>query len=332
MIKVSLIIPVFNAADFLSACIQSALEQSLSEIEVIVVNDGSVDSSHEKLKNFMKADQRIKLIYQQNKGVSSARNLGLDIAKGEWIAFADADDVLEHDMLATLYQNAISQKAGMVVCNVWQHSANNAPKKRLALSNELLQFKHKPEKAVAEMMKFSFDYANWNKLYRADIIQQQQIRFDEHICIGEDLLFNLYYLHYIDSIACVDAALYHYKLHEHSVMAKSAAKRMEEFNRQFKAYKNFTRRHSLQKEWECFRRYMAKGFYNTQVPLLIKYIKSQKLTKAASIKAFSSCIAGMDADMFYFPEKKWGLQGIKKTLLEKRKYNLFAKLIGLKHF
>lgn len=331
-IKVSLIIPFFNAANYISACIQSVFNQSLDDIEIIFVNDGSTDAGVEILTNYSKNDQRIKIIHQLNQGVSAARNIGLANARGEWIAFADADDSMEPNMLQTLYNEVQATGAGMAVCNVLQVATNNSESVRLTLNNQLFECKSNPSGAVAQMMDFTFDYANWNKLYKAAIIQKHNIRFDEHIRIGEDLLFNLYYLHYIERIVCINQPLYRYKLHPASAMALSEDKRVEQYNLQFKAYQQFTGRLSLAIEWDVFRRAMARGFYNTLMPVILKNIQKQRLKKSASIAMLSQTIAGLDADLFYYPAQKKGLQGFKKWLLEHKYFYLFACLVGLKYF
>lgn len=331
-IKISVIIPVYNAAAFCRRCIQSVLAQSLSEIEIILVNDGSTDDSLNMLREFEQQDHRVVVINSNNCGVSAARNKGLAIANGEWIAFADADDRMEPQMLQELYDAAIRSNAGMAVCNVMQATSENHSAIRLNLKDEIISYKNKAGQAIAQMMSFKFDYANWNKLYRADIIRQNTIRFDEHIHIGEDLLYNLYYLHYIDSIVCVNKPLYHYHIHQNSAMAQGTDKRVEQYNLQFKAYRQFAAGHKLKTEWEMFRKAMARGFYNSLVPVIIKNIQSQKLKRADAVKLFKTSIAGLDAEIFYYPQKKIGLQGFKKLLLETGKLALFSKIVGTKHF
>lgn len=330
--KISIIIPVYNAGAFCRRCIQSVLAQSLSEIEVILVNDGSIDDSLKILKEFEQQDPRVVVINSSNCGVSAARNKGLATAKGQWIAFADADDWMEPQMLQVLYDAATGSNAGMAVCNVIQQKTTQHSSTRLKLNDEIIRFKDHPEKAVGQMMNFTFDFANWNKLYRAQIIRQHAIRFDEHICIGEDLLFNLYYLHYIDSMVCVNQPLYHYQIHQNSAMAQGADKRVAQYNLQFKAYRQFATKHDLENEWEMFRKAMARGFYNSLVPEMIKNIQSQKLKRADAVNLLRTNIAALDAEIFYYPQKKIGLQGFKKTLLEKKQFRAFAQLVGLKHF
>src|SRR5690606_36159674 len=152
---------VHNASKHLSKCIQSVIDQTIKEIEIIIINDGSTDDSFDLIYKFVQRDQRIKIINQQNEGVSAARNKGLKVAKGERIVIVDADDWMEPEMLKTLYENAVSTNAGMAVCNVKQVQKGKATE-RLQLKNELFDFKQNPETAVEKMMDFKYDYANWN--------------------------------------------------------------------------------------------------------------------------------------------------------------------------
>lgn len=329
---VSVIIPVYNAGMHLESCLQSVIDQTCREIEIIIVNDGSSDNSDTIIKEFCARDKRIQYIYQQNSGVSAARNKGLEIAKGDWISFVDADDWLESGMLKTLYGLGDSNEAGMAICNVDLVKKGRPKSPRLKSENELFDFKGKPERAVEKMMNFEYDYANWNKLYRKKIISDYKLRFDENISIGEDLLFNLHYLHFIDRIAYVGVPLYNYRIHELSTMSLNTDKRIEQFDLQFRKYKDYAKKNNMTKEWEIYRRIMAKGFYNVLIPLLVTRIKKDKQGRSESVKVFCRKIAKLDADLFYYPKGRIGIQWFKKKLLEHRQFLLFSKLIGFKNF
>lgn len=332
MIEISVIVPVYNGSIHLEKCISSILKQTQKNIELIVVDDGSSDDSLLIIRQFLKKDQRIKLISQENKGVSAARNRGLEIARGRWISFVDADDWMELNMLATLYEVAISNDSGLTVCNVNEFQKDKPFKLRLNISSGPIDYSAVPEKAVEMMMDFKYDYANWNKLYNGDIIRKYQIRFDEHISIGEDLLFNLYYLHFIDKIVCIDIPLYNYRIHEQSTMSKSLDKRVQQYDLQFKAYKCFAEKKRLVNEWNVFRRIMARGFYNILLPMEINNIKKQNKGKINSIKLLTKTLRNVSHELFYFPNKGFGLQAEKKRLLENGKFIQFSSLIALKHF
>ena len=116
MCKVSVIVPIYNSEKYLERCIKSIINQSLRDIEIILINDGSKDNSLNICKNFHNKDSRIKIIDKENEGVGSARNDGIKIAKGEWISFIDSDDFVESDFLECLYNEAISKNVEICGC------------------------------------------------------------------------------------------------------------------------------------------------------------------------------------------------------------------------
>lgn len=118
MVKISVIVPVYNAEKYLNRCIDSILQQTFSDFELILINDGSGDQSGDICDEYAKTDLRIKVIHQQNKGQASARNRGVANALGEWVAFVDADDMIHQQMLECLYQAAICSNTKLAVCKV----------------------------------------------------------------------------------------------------------------------------------------------------------------------------------------------------------------------
>ena len=121
MPKVSIIVPVYKVGPYLAKCIDSILSQTLTDFELILVDDGSPDSCGEICDGYAKKDERIKVIHKQNGGLSSARNAGLDIAKGEYIGFVDSDDYIEHDMYEFLYKNSVQYDTDIACCGIRHH-------------------------------------------------------------------------------------------------------------------------------------------------------------------------------------------------------------------
>ena len=121
-VKVSIIIPVYNTEDYLRVCLESVLNQTLQEIEIIVVNDGSTDNSLEILKEYeMKHPEKLKVLHKENGGLSSARNYGLQYATGEFLAFVDSDDWIETDMCEEMYNKAKEEQSDIVICDMVDH-------------------------------------------------------------------------------------------------------------------------------------------------------------------------------------------------------------------
>ena len=118
MMKISVVIPVYNIEDYLSECLDSIVNQSLEDIEIICVNDGSTDGSLDILKEYESKDSRVKIISQENKGIGNARNTALEYAKGEYVYFIDGDDTLELDALERLYDLNIEKNADFIIFKI----------------------------------------------------------------------------------------------------------------------------------------------------------------------------------------------------------------------
>ena len=147
---ISIIIPVYNVAPFLSQCIQSVLDQTYTHLEVIIVDDGSTDESPAICDKFAKLDTRIKVIHKKNGGLSDARNAGLDIASGDFIGFVDSDDWIDNDMYETLY-NLISQYgADISACTHYLEYEDGRPTVYRS-KEEIMTFNH------ADVMKTLFE-------------------------------------------------------------------------------------------------------------------------------------------------------------------------------
>lgn len=183
--KISIIVPIFSAEKYLASCVESLINQTHSNIEIILVNDGSTDKSGELCEKYASIDERITVIHKENGGVSSARNAGLDIATGEWIGFVDADDIAEPDMYEYLLNAAIENGADIVQCAMIFETENNAyrvcnpPSDLIANGDKNLSddfFKHLSGGVCC-------------KLFKSSLIKE--LRYDQNFSIGEDMRFNL---------------------------------------------------------------------------------------------------------------------------------------------
>jgi len=188
---ISIIIPVYNVEQYLSRCLDSVIVQSYSNIEIIVINDGSTDSSGIICDIYAEKDNRIKVIHQSNKGLSAALNVGLDKATGSYIGFVDSDDWIEPDMYELLH--AMLKDLNVPICAAGYYKAydkgsrfmNNA----VTISDGII--------STEDMLLYPLkrdDYMGfcgyvWNKLYSAGIINKYNKRFDENIRYGMDVLF-----------------------------------------------------------------------------------------------------------------------------------------------
>ncbi len=211
-IKVSVIIPVYNSEKVLNQCIDSVCNQTLSDIEIICVDDGSEDNSLKILKEYEKKDSRVNVLSQKNSGAGVARNKGIDLAKGEYIAFVDSDDWIEGNALEKLYNNIKSNDSDMVLFNSIEHKPNNEFRKRIYLKKD----------DSIDYNNYTFDYhmnknfvmngmfVIWSKFYKTSFIKDNNIRFYCHD-IFNDVQFHIQSMLFAKRISYLPEILYHYR-------------------------------------------------------------------------------------------------------------------------
>ncbi len=214
MVKVSVIVPVFNAEEYLGQCLDSLLHQTLEEIEIICVDDGSTDSSLEILHQYGEKDNRIQVLTQHNSYAGAARNLGLKAAVGEYLMFLDSDDFFESEMLQVLYEQCIQDQADVCVCGgrIYDQSTDtfkDAP--------HYLNLRHVPEKrpfSSEEIASYIFNFvqpAPWTKLFRREFVVQEGIEF-QVLPRTNDLFFVYTALACAKRITVADRVLVNYRI------------------------------------------------------------------------------------------------------------------------
>jgi glycosyltransferase involved in cell wall biosynthesis len=211
-IKVSIIIPVYNAEKYLVECIESLLVQTLKECEFIFINDGSKDNCLEILERYKKMDSRIIHINQENQGVSSARNNGLSVATGEFVGFVDADDYIEKDMYEVLYNTAKQSDCDVVISNF----ENEIEGKKVIikypfLSNDTLKKEYIEQEVLPYFLRTDNLNTVCNKIFNNQIIKKNKIQFPEKIALGEDGLFNITFFYHATSMKYINYSGYHYR-------------------------------------------------------------------------------------------------------------------------
>lgn len=216
--KISVIVPVYNAENYLNDTLNDLCMQTYEKIEIILIDDGSSDGSWNIIQDYAKKDDRIKVLSVKNGGPSKARNIGLELASGEYIRFIDADDRIPYDSMErmiSIFQSHenIDLVLGNYICN---------PMKNYFLGDVFTEGIVTPEKFVCHFIKFlkSFYYGvPWNKLYRKEIIDQYGIRFDESIIWCEDFLFNVEYFEKCRAMYYINCTngIYKYCIRETSI-------------------------------------------------------------------------------------------------------------------
>lgn len=205
MVKVSVIIPIYNTEKYLKKCLNSLIHQTLSDIEIICVNDGSTDKSIDILRNFASQDHRIKIIEQENKKQGAARNAGMKIAQGEYIGFVDSDDWVDLDYFEKLYISAIKHKADISLgTNV--RINKNIFKKRLNIKEENVYI------SLQDKLDVNIQWKNpcpTNKIYKKTLFEKYDIKWPEGVYC-EDKIFTLKAVYYANAVVSVPNVNYYY--------------------------------------------------------------------------------------------------------------------------
>lgn len=203
---VSVIVPVYNCESFLKKCISSIINQSYTDLEIILVDDGSTDNSGMICDSFREKDSRIRVIHKENGGVSAARNAGIAEASGEFICFVDSDDWLPNNSIEILVKRAYEDNSDFCVgayknVGIRKTDIRSIPDKTVNIEQ------------VYDILQFRFAFKSpWAKLFRTSIIHQNQLGFILDIPFGEDTIFVWSYLSYCQKISMISSLLYYYSL------------------------------------------------------------------------------------------------------------------------
>ena len=179
---ISVIVPIYNAENYLHRCLDSILAQTLTDFELILVNDGSTDCSGKICDEYALKDNRIKVIHKSNGGVASARQMGVDNALGNYTIHADPDDWVEPTMLEELYKKAIEKDADMVICDFYVQTCNTCITRTQRISEE------SSDATLLALLSHKLHGSLWNKQIRLECYKKFNIRFLEGLNFCEDYL------------------------------------------------------------------------------------------------------------------------------------------------
>ncbi len=209
---VSIIVPTYNIDKYINRCLNSISEQTYSDIEVIIVDDGSTDGTGEICKKFVEKDSRFKYFYKQNGGLSSARNFGLDRTRGDYIAFVDGDDFVEKDMIETLFKNATLTGADIIACGFSEENRGDevlSLKEGIYSGQEIL-------KKMAEPLGYKYVVA-WNKLYKKEVFDEVRFKLNKK---HEDQWIVHKLLLKANKVSCIDNVLYRHDNRQGSITSE----------------------------------------------------------------------------------------------------------------
>ena len=228
-IKVSVIVPIYNAEAYLDKCVKSIISQSLRDIEVILINDGSTDNSLFIAEKYAKLDSRVRVINKENSGPAASRNIGIREAKGEYIGFVDSDDYVSYDMYEKLYALSKENETEIAMCSYYDiYGANNYAKDKKivesGLENGICYKKNSIRKHIITTFTDGNNYGFFsmcNKIYKLGWLRNTHILIDESREHGEDWWFNINLFVVADSFICTNEALYNYvHVNENSLISK----------------------------------------------------------------------------------------------------------------
>ena len=215
----SIIIPAFNIEQYISRCLDSLINQSYKNIEIIVVNDGSTDSTGDIIDSYVKKDNRIKVIHKKNEGVSIARNTGIHLAKGDYIGFVDGDDTVDDEMFETLIQNAINYNTDISHCG-YKMVFPSRTDYYYNTGDIVIQDN---QEGLKDLLKADrVEPGLWNKIYKSSLFED--IRLNENIKYNEDLLANFYLFKKAKKSVFYDKCLYNYMIRKGSAATKQISK------------------------------------------------------------------------------------------------------------
>jgi glycosyltransferase involved in cell wall biosynthesis len=216
MVKVSVIVPVYNVEEYLPKCLDGLVHQTLKEIEIIVVNDGATDNSQKIIDEYVNKHSCIKAYIKPNGGLSDARNYGLQFVTGEYIGFVDSDDFVEVDMYELMYKKAKEEDSDIVECNL-RHTY--ADREDIEVGKKIIDKK--------EMLMFGRSVV-WNKIYRRKWLQKTNVKFPKGL-IYEDVEFFLKLIPHINTYSYIDEACIHYVQRSSSLNNFSSLKTQDIF-------------------------------------------------------------------------------------------------------
>jgi len=270
MVKVSIIVPIYNAAPTLQRCVDSLRHQSLQSIEIIFINDGSTDGSADLCDELAKQDNRIRVIHKENGGVSSARNAGIAYATGEFLGFVDADDWVDQHMFSRLVRIMDEDHTEMAVCG---YQAVTAFSKGVCTDRATTEILNQLTALQRTFGNEGFKGFLCNKLFVRELIQKNQLNLDETLAYCEDLQFVYRYLKLCSTIGFDASKLYYYYIHGGNVVEQKLDQK------QLAALTMFQSLLAEEKD-ESILLAIRRGYVSLAISFLIKFVREHNQDKS----------------------------------------------------
>ncbi len=265
MDKVSIIVPVFNTENYVYKCLTSVINQTYSNIEVILINDGSTDKSENICYEFSKLDSRIKFINRENRGVSYTRNQGIEESTGKYICFIDSDDYIQNNYIENMLKHM--ENSDLITC---AYAIEFKNKKRNIIFGENIKDYNRDEALKLMFSSNMYKGFLWNKLFKKEIIVKEKIRFNNDISMCEDLLFVYEYIFYSKEIRYIPEVGYFYKMRKSSL-----SNNLKNIETALLAYESIFA--LLNKNNIEFDIYLLESFINININILLIAKKKSKI-------------------------------------------------------
>ena len=262
--EISVIVPVFNTAPYLRKCLDSLVDQTFKNIEIICVDDGSTDESPSILKEYAAADPRIRVVMQESLGVSAARNAALQCARAPYFMSCDSDDWFDADMCRVMLETLKREDVDVVICGM--HVEYDVPEELRENVTEYLRLKYFGKQEVTQELTLVTDVSLCNKIYKKSIVDKHGIDFPEGL-LFEDAYFYDVYMTAAETIYFLHLPLYHYLRHSASIMSdayKKSGTSLQHLQIAFKTWEYLEKEGLLASHceyfWQLFARYTINTF------------------------------------------------------------------------
>ncbi len=314
---ISIIVPVYNAEKYLSACIESILQQTYHDFELLLIDDGSNDRSASICDEYALRDSRVKVFHKSNGGVSSARNHGIQEARGEWITFIDSDDFVDSGFLKNFYDYVTDED--VYICNACK------------FLDEKQGLFYKLQSGSIDTTSFLRKYGllildtPWAKFFKKSILTTNNLKFDERFQLGEDTLFNMHYIRYCDKVCINEKPYYYYRMSENNL-----SRCLYSYNEEFFLKKQ------VKKEYEEIVKAKGRFVDNINIARLFATIyRSNDYPKEERVKKLKEIKEEFPNQINNLFQLTFGYGGILRMLLSCRLFSLFdffyRKILQIKY-
>lgn len=332
---ISVIVPIYNVEKYLDQCIESIVNQTYQNLEIILVDDGSPDNCPEKCEKWAQKDSRIKTIHKKNAGLGFARNSGLDIAQGRYVVFIDSDDFVDVRMIETLYQQI--DDGDVIYCGLNRFYPDGTTEAVESLyCGETFEQPDIVDKILLRMLVNIpekddgkvFYMSVWHALYSNDLIQENHIRFpSEREFMCEDIAFHVEYLCFATKAKCIPDNLYYYRYNPNSLSTKVDPTR---FSRIKDMHRKLVDKLSVRMEKERFQVIEAGWFLSLSRGQIVSAVRRKGWRSLSDVKTITSDPLVQEA-LAVFPYQRNPFPRRIFNFLIHRKWNLLT-VIAVKYF